>query len=112
ILIIITHIFGVFSVELVVRVDECGHRCLSVRVLGCAYVVPDVDSLHVLHGHHALRDAGGVAYASVYQPPGALNTDRPLVLQWEHKERLIMVQYSIIWYCVHKPISYALNNIQ
>uniref|UniRef100_A0AAR2LPE5 Uncharacterized protein n=1 Tax=Pygocentrus nattereri TaxID=42514 RepID=A0AAR2LPE5_PYGNA len=65
---------------------KCGHRCLSMGVFGCAYVVPKINSLHIIHSHDTLGDASGVAHASVYQPPRVLNTDGSLVLEWNVKK--------------------------
>lgn len=64
---------------------DCGrHSCLAVYVLGFTDVVTEVDSLHVLHRQDALGDPGGVAHASVHQPPQRLDVNRTLVLQ-QHK---------------------------
>lgn len=59
--------------------DARCHNGLSMRVLDFTHVVPEVDGLHVLHGHDALRDPRGVGHASLNQPPGGLDVDRTLV---------------------------------
>ena len=61
--------------------DDVGRQDrLTVLVLGFTDVVSEVDGLHVLYGHDALRHPRGVARPSVNQPPGRLDVNWTAVL--------------------------------